>query len=160
MSVLESKKRKKDLEKDDIVLIVDPESSSKLFVVEQEARESNDESNLLELVGSMDGIKKMGKMWLTLIQSARVENVLMNHLIQNSINIEDISNFLLESLSEVLKEKLFEQSIEVGFFQEKEIDLQNLLEELDDAKKTLSICIKELRDCIHNASRVYRYYIS
>lgn len=46
-----------------------------------EAKESDDESNLLELVSSFDGINKVGKMWLTLVESDRIEDVLLNHLI-------------------------------------------------------------------------------
>lgn len=38
--------------------------------------------------------------------------------------------------------------------------MQNLLKECDDAKKALFVYIDEMKDCIRNANRIYRYYLS
>lgn len=68
------------------------------------------------------------------------------------MSIGDINNFLPIYLNEVIKEKFFEQ--------EKGLDMQNLLNDYDDANKILSACIEELRVYIYSASRVYKYCIS
>lgn len=113
---MKSKKTKKDLKEKDVVIIEDLESpmaKGELVVAKQEAKEFDDESNLLGIVGSVDGIRKIGKMWLTSIELKRIENIMMNHLVRNSVNIEDVGNMLLESLCEIFKEKLSEQSVDV-----------------------------------------------
>lgn len=56
---------------------------------------------------NVDGIKKIGAMWLTYVELDRIESILMNHLIQNNMSIKDINNILSEFLNEVLKEKFF-----------------------------------------------------
>lgn len=71
----------------------------------------------------MDSIKKIGVMWLTSVELDRIESIILNHLIQNRMSIEDISNLLLESLNEVIKEKFFEQSIEGRISKEKRFDI-------------------------------------
>lgn len=126
-SVSELKKRKVDLNEEDIVVIEDLESP--IAGGDSTVAKLEDESNLLELVGSMDG-------WLTLVELDKIKGVLLNHLIQKIMSIDDIINFLLESLNEVLKE--FSKK-------EKGFDMQNLLNYYDDVKKVLSACIEELR---------------
>lgn len=99
---------------EDIAVIEDLESlveGGDSALTEKEAGESNDESNLLKLVDSVDEIKKIGMMWLTSVESDKIENILLSHLIWNNMSIENISILHSESLNEVIKE-FSEQSIE------------------------------------------------
>lgn len=70
-SVLVSNKSKEDQKEENFIIIDDPKSpiaKGELVVTEQELKESDDESNLSEIVGSTDGIRKIGKLWLLLSQ--------------------------------------------------------------------------------------------
>lgn len=68
-----------------------------------------------------------------LVKSDRIERILMKHLFQNNISPKDISNLLPESLIEILRERMFEQSTE-----EIDLDMQSLLNECTIFQKYLS----------------------
>lgn len=77
---LKFKKRKEDQKEKDIVVIEDPKSlvaKGEMIFAKQKVQvfESDDvESNLLEIIGREDGIKKIGEMWLTYVEVDIIEN--------------------------------------------------------------------------------------
>lgn len=61
-------------------------------------------------------------------------------------------------MSEIVKEKLSEQYINVEDLDDD--DMQSLIQKCNCAKRGLSVCINEMRDCIDNANIIYRYCLS
>lgn len=129
-----------------------------IVVVVQKAKasESDHEYNLLDIIGSANGIRKIGKMWLTSVETNRIESNSMDHLLQNNIKIEDVGDMLPESLFEIVKERLILQPVHVEDSKGDD-DMYSMLEKCNDAQRALSVCINEMRDCIDSASKVYRY---
>lgn len=99
-------------------------------------------------------------MWLTSIEENMIESVPMDHLVRNNIKIEDVNDVLLESMSELVKEKLIEQPIDVEDSENDGDDMESMLEKCNDAQRALSECIEEMRVCIDSANKVYRYCLS
>lgn len=60
-------------------------------------------------------------------------------------------------MSEIVKEKLIEQLVDVEDSEEEGYDMQSVLKKCNDAQRAMSVCIDEMRECINSAGRVYRY---
>lgn len=130
------KKQKEYQKEKDFVVIKDLKSlvvKGQLVVAEQELKEFDDESNLLEIIDSAYGIRKIINMWLTSIDVDKIEDFLIYHLVQNNIKVEDVSDVLSKFLFEIVKEKQIEQPINVEYLEKEGNDIHSMLEKCNDA---------------------------
>lgn len=111
-----AKRHKKDQKKKDIIQLDDPKSLVREELVVMIPKvilaklDDGDEPDLSKILEGNDGIRKIGNICLTFVESNEIKKLLINCLLWDSIRIEDLSDVLPEYLFEFLKEKMSENS--------------------------------------------------
>lgn len=136
-------------------------AKGKLTLVEGSKEEDDPCSveNILSMLKESDGMKKIGDLQLKRpsYDQDQIEKVLVDHLVQNSIALGDLTYVFLNVLYEVLKDHL-KKPLEVAPVSEDDVQ-DDIEKRCAYAQKQLSKDIKNMSDCVAEAGRVYKYFL-